>query len=136
MTVRSLLRLYLYTAVLPRTGFITSPLCWFVSALYGRTLLRKGYHEAAEQAEEALGPLAGVVGLKAHTHLHDAPAQDDDAQGLDDRENKIRQVVDDGEGVAASGGEGRDRQRGAEGQDQNGGEVEARFVRGWALWER
>ena len=90
-----------------------------------QNLLRKGDHEAAEQAEEALGPLAGVVGLKAHAHLHDPPAQDDDAQGLNDREDKFRQIVDDGEGVAASGGEGRDRQSGAEGQEQNGGEIEA-----------
>ena len=92
---------------------------------YSENLLRKGYHEAAEQAEETLGPLAGVMGLKAHAHLHDPPAQDDDAQGLDDGEDKIREVIDDGEGIAASGGEGRDGQRGAEGQDQDGGEVEA-----------
>ena len=49
---------------------------------HAQNFLRKGYHEAAEQAEEALGPLAGVVGLKAHAHLHDPPAQNDDAQGL------------------------------------------------------
>lgn len=91
---------------------------------YSENLLRKGYHEAAEQAEEALGPLAGVVGLKAHAHLHDPPAQNDDAQGLDDGEDKFRQIVDDGERIGP-GGESRDGQRRAEGQEQNGGEVEA-----------
>lgn len=65
------------------------------------------------------------MGLKAHTHLHDLPAQDDDAQGLDDGEDEVGQVVDNGKRVTASGGKGRDGQRGADGQDQNGGEVEA-----------
>ena len=44
---------------------------------------------------------------------------------FDDGKDKVAQVIDNSQGVGAPGGEGRDRQRGAEGQDQNGGEVEA-----------
>ena len=73
------------------------------------------YHQAAEQTEEALGPLAGVVGLKAHAHLDNAPAQDDDAQGLDDGEDEVAQVVDDSQRVGTPSSEGRDGQCGAEG---------------------
>lgn len=91
----------------------------------GQNLLGEGDHEAAEQAEEALGALAGVVGLDGHAHLHHAPAQDDDTQGPDNGENKVAQIVHDGQRVAgaAGSGQGRDRQHG-EGQDQ--GRPEAR----------
>ena len=86
--------------------------------------LCKSDHQAAEQTEKALGALAGVVGLKAHAHLDNAPAQDDDAKGLDDGKDKVAQVIDNSQGVGAPGGEGRDGQHGAEGQDQDGGGVE------------
>ena len=45
-------------------------------------LLGEGNKQATEQAQQALRPLAGVVALDAHTHLHDAPAKNDDADGL------------------------------------------------------
>ena len=55
-----------------------------------QNLLGKGDDQAAEEAEEALGALAGVVALDAHAHLHHTPAQDNDADGLDAGEDKVR----------------------------------------------
>ena len=66
----------------------------------GQDLLCKGDQQAAEQAQKTLCSLAGIVGLDGHTHLHNAPAEDDDAQRLDDAENEVREVVDDGQRVA------------------------------------
>ena len=77
----------------------------------GENFFCKGDHQTAEQAQEALGTLAGVMRLDAHAYLYDAPAEDDDADGLDDIENKIRQAADNGQRII--GGQGRDR---AEGQ--------------------
>lgn len=63
--------------------------------------------QTAEQAEKALGALAGVVALDAHAHLDDTPAQNDDAQGLDDGKDEVRQVIHDSQRVIASGKGGR-----------------------------
>ena len=49
----------------------------------GKDLLCKSDHQAAEQAQEALGSLAGVMALDRHTDLDDAPAEDNNADGLD-----------------------------------------------------
>ena len=49
----------------------------------GQDLLGEGNEHTAEQAEEALAALAGVVALDAKANLHHAPAQDDDADGPD-----------------------------------------------------
>lgn len=73
------------------------------SADGGENLLGKGDHQPTEQAEEALGTLAGVMGLDAHSHLDNTPAQDDDTNGLDDVENEVGQAVDDGQRVRTSG---------------------------------
>ena len=72
------------------------------SADGGQDLLGEGDHQPAEQAEEALGALAGVVGLDAHTHLDNAPAQDDDADGLDNVENEVGKAIDDSQRIRAS----------------------------------
>ena len=40
----------------------------------GQNLLGKSDEQAAEHAEDALGALAGVVGLDRHTQLDDTPA--------------------------------------------------------------
>lgn len=90
----------------------------------GQNLLGEGNHQAAEQTEETLCPLAGVVGLDRHTHLHDAPAEDNHAQGLNDGENEVGQVIDNAQRVGACG-KGRDGQGRAQGHGQSGGEVEA-----------
>src|SRR5699024_9415130 len=73
------------------------------SADGGENLLGKGDHQTTEQAEEALGTLAGVMGLDAHAHLDNTPAQDDDTNGLDDVENEVGQAVDNGQRVRTSG---------------------------------
>ena len=39
----------------------------------GQNFLGKGDHQTTKQAVKALCPLAGVVGLDRHTHLHNAP---------------------------------------------------------------
>ena len=90
----------------------------------GQNFFREGYNQPAEDAENALGPLAGIVGLDAHAKLDDAPAQDDHAHGLDAGENKIRKVVDDGKRVAASG-QGGNGKGGAEDQEHDGAPIEA-----------
>ena len=72
-----------------------------------KDLLGEGYEQSAEETEEALGSLAGVVGLDGHAHLHYTPAQDDNANGLDAGENEVREVVYNGQGIAVSqGGDG------------------------------
>ena len=57
-------------------------------------LLCKGKHKPAEQAQEALGSLAGVMALDRHTNLDDAPAEDNNADGLDRGEDEVGKVVD------------------------------------------
>lgn len=66
-------------------------------------LLCKGNHKPAEQAQEALGSLAGVMALDRHTDLDDAPAEDNNADGLDRGKDKVRQIVDHRDRIAAGG---------------------------------
>ena len=66
-----------------------------------QNLLGKGDKQAAEQTQQALRSLAGVVALDAHTHLHNAPAENDNADGLDDRKDEVGQVIDDGQRITA-----------------------------------
>lgn len=66
-----------------------------------QNFLRKGNHEPTKEAEEALRALAGVMRLDRHADLHNTPAKDNDAQRLDDAENKIRKVVYNVQRVAA-----------------------------------
>ncbi len=68
-----------------------------------QNLLGKGDKQTAEQTQQALRPLAGIVALDAHAHLHDTPAENDNADGLDDRKDEVRQVVDDGQRITAGG---------------------------------
>ena len=65
--------------------------------------LCEGDYQAAEQAQEALGSLAGVMALDRHADLDDAPAEDNNADGLDRGKDKVRQVVDHRDRVAAGG---------------------------------
>lgn len=55
---------------------------------------------------KAVAALAGVVGLERKSHLHDAPAEQDQPDRTDQTENEIAQVVHDGDWVI--GGKGRD----------------------------
>ena len=66
-------------------------------------LLCKSNDQSAEQAQEALGSLACVMALDRHTDLDDAPAENNNADGLDRGKDKVRQVVDHRDRVAAGG---------------------------------
>lgn len=55
-----------------------------------QNLLGKGDEQPSKQ--KALGPLAGIVALDRHPHLHHAPAQDDDAYSPDAGEDEVRQI--------------------------------------------
>lgn len=49
--------------------------------------------------------------LHAHADLHDAPAKDDDADGLNAGKDKIGQIIDNGEGIVCG-----QRRNGAKGK--------------------
>ena len=66
-------------------------------------LLCESDHQTAEQAQEALGTLACVMALDRHTDLDDAPAEDNNADGLDRGEDEVGKVVDHRDRVAAGG---------------------------------
>ena len=66
-------------------------------------LLCKGNHKPAEQAQEALGTLACVMALDRHADLDDALAEDNNADGLDRGKDKVRQIVDHRDRIAAGG---------------------------------
>ena len=51
--------------------------------------------------------LAGVVGLCRHTYLHEAPAENNNAQRLEDAENKIGKVIYNIQRIAARRHRGR-----------------------------
>lgn len=44
------------------------------------------------------------MALDTHAHLHHAPAEDDDADGLDAGEDKVTQVIHNGQGIAVGVG--------------------------------
>ena len=69
------------------------------SADGSQDLLGKSDHKPAEKTQEALGSLAGVMALYGHTHLHNAPAQDNHAYCFDCRKDKVREVINDCKGV-------------------------------------
>ena len=51
------------------------------------------------------------MALDTHAHLHHAPAEDDDADGLDAGEDKVTQVIHNGQGIAVGVGRaGKQRQ--------------------------
>ena len=64
------------------------------------------------------------MGLDGHTHLHDAPAQDNDAQGLDDGKDEVAHIVYDSQRVACGSHCGAG-QSAAEHKRQNAGRIEA-----------
>ena len=69
----------------------------------GKDLLCKGNHQTAEQAQEALGTLACIETLDRHTDLDDAPSEDKNADGLDRGKDKVGQIVDHCDRIAAAG---------------------------------
>ena len=59
----------------------------------GENFLSKGNDDAASYGEHAVGALGGIVALEGQTHLQNAEAQQDEANGADQRENEIRQEI-------------------------------------------
>ena len=47
------------------------------------------------------------MGLQGQTDLDDAPAQQDQTDGADQAEDELRQIVHDGQGIAAGGSSGQ-----------------------------
>lgn len=58
-----------------------------------QNFLCKGNQQTTEQTEDALRSLRRVVGLHGHTELHNAPAEDDNADRLDAGKNEVGQVI-------------------------------------------
>ena len=83
----------------------------------GKDLLCKGDKQTTEQAEEALCTLAGIVALDRHTHLHNAPAKDDNTDGPDAGKDKGGQVVYNGQRIGGRG-KGLGRQQAAHKDNQ------------------
>ena len=65
-----------------------------------QNLFGKGDDDAACKGEKAVAALAGIVGLERKSHLHDAPAKQNQTDRTDEAEDKVAEVVDDGNGVA------------------------------------
>ena len=93
---------------------------------HGQDFLGEGDDDAAGQSQEAIGTLTGIVGLEGEAHLHDAPAQQDQADGTDQAEDELTEVIDHSQRIAAGGRNG-DRQSagGADGQHRQGIAAEA-----------
>ena len=67
----------------------------------------EGDDDAAGEGEKAVGALRGVVTLEREADLHDAPAEQDDADRADEPEHKRAQIVDDRKRIArCEGGNG------------------------------
>ena len=66
--------------------------------------LCKGNNDTAGKRQESIGTLAGIVGLEAEADLHNAPAKQNQADRTDEAEDKVAEVVDDGNGVACGKG--------------------------------
>ena len=55
------------------------------------------------------------MGLDRHAHLHDAPAENDNAQRLDDAKNKIGKVIHNIQRIAARRHRGRNAAKAEDG---------------------
>ena len=81
------------------------PLCLgILTGDQGQDFLGEGDDDATGQGQEAVGALRGIVGLQGQANLDDAPAQQDQADGTDQAEDEVAQVVHNGQGIAAGGG--------------------------------
>ena len=78
--------------------------CFFLYSADGREdFLCESDHQTAEQAQKTLRALAGVMALDRHTYLDDAPAEDNNADGLDRGKDEVRQIVDHRDRIGAGG---------------------------------
>ena len=74
-----------------------------LAACTNSTPANTGDQQTAEQTQDTLRSLRRVMRLHGHTELHNAPTEDDDANGLDAGEDKIRKIVYDGQRVGIGG---------------------------------
>ena len=96
------------------------PLCLGILAGdQGQDFLGEGDDNAAGQGQEAVGTLGGIMGLQGQANLDDAPAQQDQADGADQAEDELGQIVHDSQGIA-TGGSGRQSQSDDTGDGQHG----------------
>ena len=84
-------------------------------------LLGKGHDQAARQGEKALGTLGGVMALEGETHLHHAPAQQNQADGADQGKDESGEIVHYRQRIA--GGESSGRQAA---NTQHGGGIDGK----------
>ena len=93
--------------LLPGQTLVGLPLCLGILAGdQGQDFLGEGDDNAAGQGQEAVGTLRGIVGLQGQANLDNTPAQQDQADGADQAEDELRQVVHNGQGIAAGGSSG------------------------------
>lgn len=90
-------------------GFSLSP------SNQGQDFLRKCNDNPACHSENTIGPLAGVVAFQRQTDLEDAEAQQDQTDGSNQAEYKVRKVVDNCQRI------GLCKHGGAEHRDYHGG---------------
>ena len=63
------------------------PAVFLLAGDQGENLLGKGNDDAASYGEHAVGALGGIVALEGQTHLQNTKAQQDEANGADERKN-------------------------------------------------
>ena len=69
-----------------------------------KDFLRKGDDDAACQSQETVGTLRRIVGLERQADLNNAPTEQDETNRTNESENKVGQVVYDGNGITRSKG--------------------------------
>ncbi len=74
-------------------------LCGFLRNDKVQNLLGEGDDDTTGQSQEAVAPLGGVMGLQGKAHLDNTPAQQNEANGPDQTEDKGTQIVDHGQGI-------------------------------------
>ena len=66
------------------------PAAFLLAGDQGENLLGKGDDNAARHGEHAIGALGGIVALEGQAYLQNTEAQQDEANGADQREEKSR----------------------------------------------
>ena len=103
-------------------GETTLPFCNLSAGDHVQDLFCERDDDATGQGEEAIGTLARIMAGKRETNLDDAPTQQDQAHRANQSEDELRQVVDDGDGIAVRiGGEAEPHD---EGDSQKTGTVD------------
>lgn len=98
------------------------PFCNLSAGDHVQDLFCERDDDATGQGEEAIGTLARIMAGKRETDLDDAPTQQDQAHRANQSEDKLGQIVDDGDGIGVRiGGEAESHD---EGDSQKTGTVD------------